>query len=94
VSARRKFLGVLFTALLALSLFDFSAATAQPVKQIKLTEKHIQGVMAAYKDMAKLYEGANSDKPDPRVEAQAATIAKMNGFASLMNMTPCGATSH
>src|SRR5262249_14358650 len=32
--------------------------------------------------MAKLYEGA-TDKPDPRMEAQAATIAKMNGFASL-----------
>jgi len=79
----RGVLSALFAALLALVLFDPCAATAQEVKQIKLTEKHIQGVMAAYKDMAKLYEGANSDKPDPRVEAQAATIAKMNGFASL-----------
>jgi hypothetical protein len=80
---RRGFLGALFAALLALALFDPRAAIAQEPKQIKLTEKHIQGVMAAYQDMAKLYEGENSDKPDPRVEAQAAAIAKMNGFASL-----------
>jgi hypothetical protein len=40
--------------------------------------------MAAHKDMAKLYDGAESDKPeDPKVEAQAAAIAKKNGFASL-----------
>jgi len=79
----RGVLSALFAALLALVLFDPCAATAQEAKQIKLTEKHIQGVMAAYKDLAKLYEGANADKPDPRVEAQAATIVKMNGFASL-----------
>ena len=80
---RRGFLGVLFSALLALALFDPGAATAQEVKQIKLTEKHIQGFMAASKDMAKLYDGANPDKPDPKVEAQAEAVAKKNGFASL-----------
>jgi hypothetical protein len=32
------------------------------VKQIKLTEKHIQGFMAAYDDIAKLYYGTNPDK--------------------------------
>jgi hypothetical protein len=83
VSTRRGFLGVLFSALLALALFDPSAATAQEVKQIKLTEKHIQGFMVASKDMAKLYDGADPDKPDPKVEAQAAAVAKKNGFASL-----------
>ena len=84
VSTRRGSLGVLFSALLALALFDPGAATAQEVKQIKLTEKHIQGLMAAYEDIAKLYDGAESDKPeDPKVEAQAAAIAKKNGFASL-----------
>ena len=81
---RRWFLGALFSALLALALFAPGAATAQEAKQIKLTEKHIQGVMAAHKDMAKLSEGANSDKPDdPKVEAQAEAVAKNNGFASL-----------
>jgi hypothetical protein len=81
-SARRGFLGVLVSALLA--LFDTGAATAQEAKQIKLTEKHIQGFMAAYEDIAKLYDDANSDTPDdPMVEAQAAAVAKKNGFASL-----------
>src|SRR5256886_1999899 len=83
VSTRRGFLGVLFSALLALALFHPGAATAQEVKQIKLTEKHIQGFMAASKDMAKLYDGTNPDKPDPKVEAQAGAVAKKNGFASL-----------
>jgi hypothetical protein len=84
VSTRRGFLGVLFPALLALALFDTGSATAQEVKQIKLTDKHIQGFMAAYEDIAKLYDGANSDKPeDPKVEAQARAVAKKNGFASL-----------
>ena len=82
VSTRRGFLGVLFPALLALALFDTGSATAQEVKQIKLTDKHIQGFMAAYEDIAKLYAGANPE-PDPRAEAQAAAVAKKNGFASL-----------
>src|SRR5207253_9155529 len=53
------------------------------VKQLRRTEKLIQGFMAAYDDIAKLYYGANPDKPDPKVDAQAAVIAKKNGFASL-----------
>ena len=57
VSTRRGSLGVLFSALLALALFDPGAATAQEVKQIKLTEKHIQGLMAAYEDIALRWRG-------------------------------------
>jgi hypothetical protein len=84
VSPRRRFLGLLFFVVLGLVLFVPRAATAQDVKQIKLTEKQLQGFMAAYEDIAKLYEGAESDKPeDPKVEAQAAALAKKNGFASL-----------
>jgi hypothetical protein len=83
VSARRGFLGGFFSALLALALFGIGATIAQEVKQIKLTEKRIQGFMAASKDMAKLYDGADPDKPDPKVEAQAGAIAKKSGFASL-----------
>jgi hypothetical protein len=82
VSARRGFLGGFISTLLALALFDTGAAIAQEVKQIKLTEKRIQGFMAAFKNIAKLYDGADPDKPDPKAEAQAAAIAKKNGFAS------------
>jgi hypothetical protein len=84
VRTGRGFLGVLFSASLALALFGHGTATAQEVKQIKLTDKHIQGFMAAYEDIAKVYDGAESDKPeDPKVEAQAAAVAKKHGFASL-----------
>jgi hypothetical protein len=74
---------VLFSALLALAGFGHSAAPAQEVKQIKLTDKHIQGFMAAYEDIAKVYDGAESDKPDPKADAQAEAVAKKHGFASL-----------
>jgi len=84
VATGRGFLGLLSSVLLALALFCPGASTAQELKQIKLTDKHIQGLMAAYEDIAKVYDGAESDKPeDPKVEAQAAAIAKKNGFASL-----------
>jgi hypothetical protein len=83
VSTRRGYLGVLFSTLLALAGFGHGVAPAQEVKQIKLTDKHIQGFMAAYEDIAKVYDGAESDKPDPKAEAQAAAVAKKHGFASL-----------
>jgi hypothetical protein len=83
LSTRQRILGVLFSALLALALFDPGVATAQEVKQIKLTEKHIQGFIAAHEDMAKLYDGANLGNSDPKVDAQAEAVAKKNGFASL-----------
>src|SRR5258708_859390 len=55
-----------------------------PLKQIALTEKQIEGVLAAQQDMdaiiAKLPETA-MDKPDPKVTAQLDTVAKKNGFA-------------
>jgi len=83
VRTRQGFGAVLLSALLAFALFGLGAAIAQEVKQIKLTDKHIQGFMAAYDDIAKLYYGSNPDKPDPKVEARAAALAKKNGFASL-----------
>jgi len=81
LSTRRWLLGGLVSGLLALCFGGVAAA--EEVKQIKLTEKHIQGFMAASKDMARLYDGADPDKPDPKVDAQAAAVAKKNGFASL-----------
>ena len=83
---RRDFLSALFSALLALALVDHGTATAQEVKQIKLTEKHIQSFIAAHEEMAKLYNGANLDNSDPKVEAQAEAVAKKNGFASLAEL--------
>jgi hypothetical protein len=83
VSTCRVFLGLLFSALLALPLLDPGMASAQEVKQIKLTEKHIQGFMAVSEDMAKLNDNGNPDRPDPILEAQAEAVVKKNGFGSL-----------
>jgi hypothetical protein len=83
VSAPRGFLAVVFSMLLAAALLHPGATAAQEVKQIKLTDKHIQGFVGASKDMARLYAGANPDQPNPKVDAQAAAVAKKNGFASL-----------
>ena len=61
------------------------AAPAQlpAVKQVALTDKQIEGVLAAQKDMdaitAKLVDNA---KPDPTMAAQFEGVAKKNGFAS------------
>jgi hypothetical protein len=83
VSAPRGFLAVAFSMFLAAALLHPGATAAQEVKQIKLTEKHIQGFVGASKDMARLYAGANPDQPNPKVDAQAAAVAKKNCFASL-----------
>ena len=61
-----------------------AAPPEQPaLKQMALTEKQIEGVLAAAKDMdaitAKLSENA---KPDPKIIAQLEDLAKKNGFAS------------
>ena len=54
-----------------------------PVKQMALTDKQIQGVLAASKDMdaitSKLPENA---QPDAKMMAQLDAVAKKNGFAS------------
>src|SRR5439155_25534972 len=63
VSTRGGFSGTLFSALMALALFDPGVANAQEVKQIKLTEKHIQSFMGVYREVVKLYESANPARP-------------------------------
>ena len=83
VSTAGGFLGALFSAILALVLVNPSVSSAQELKQIKLTEKHMQGFIAVSEDMAKLYDDANPDKPDPKLEAQANALVEKSGFANL-----------
>jgi hypothetical protein len=53
------------------------------LKQIALTEKQIEGVIAAAKDMDAITEKLSENaKPDPKVTAQLEAVAKKNGFAS------------
>jgi len=53
------------------------------LKQLALTEKQIDGVIAAQKDMDAITEKLQPNaKPDPKVIAQLDGVAKKNGFAS------------
>jgi len=57
---------------------------AQPpaVKQMALTDKQIEGVLTAQKDMDAITEKLPDNvKPDPRITAQLEGVAKKNGFA-------------
>ena len=74
---------LLLLVLVARAVFEPGAATAQELRQIKLTEKQVQNFISAHQDMAKLYTGVNPEKPDPKLEAQAEAIARKNGFSSL-----------
>jgi hypothetical protein len=57
-----------------------------PLKQIELTDKQINSLLAAQKEMDafadKLPAGA-ADKPDPKAQAQFEAIARKNGFADI-----------
>jgi hypothetical protein len=58
-------------------------AAEAPLKQIALTEKQIEGVLAAAKEMDAITEKLpDNAKPDPKITAQLEAVAKKNGFAS------------
>jgi hypothetical protein len=60
-----------------------AAAEAPAVKQIALTEKQIEGVLAAQKDVDAITDKIpDNAKPDPKIDAQLDAVAKKNGFAS------------
>jgi hypothetical protein len=53
-----------------------------PLKQMALTEKQIEGVLAAQPEMEKISEKVQPNaKPDPKIDAQLDAVAKKHGFA-------------
>ena len=63
---------------------DAQAEDVQPLKQVKLTDRKIQGYIAAQKQLAPLTDKleAAGEKADPALDKQIEQIAKSNGFAS------------
>jgi hypothetical protein len=61
------------------------AATQVPARQVDLTEKQVQGFIAAQKPMTDATEKmqGRADKPDPKVQARLEVIAKKYGFKSV-----------
>ena len=59
------------------------AGQAPALKQMALTDKQIEGVLAAQKDIDAIAEKLPDDaKPDPKVTAELDGVARKNGFAS------------
>jgi hypothetical protein len=61
------------------------AQQAPALKQIALTEKQVESVLAAQKDLDAITDKLPQDapaKPDPKVVAQLDDVAKKNGFAN------------
>jgi hypothetical protein len=61
-----------------------AGAQGQEFKQIRLTDKHVQGFIASQKDLSAMADRlqAMGDKPDPKLQAELETLAKKHGFAS------------
>ena len=62
-----------------------SGASAQEFKEIPLTEKQVEGFIAAQKDLDALTKKSPprpGEKPDQKVIQELETIAKRHGFAS------------
>ena len=81
LSMCRVFLSAFLVVACALALGGYARAMADDVNQIRLTEKHIAGFIAADDEMAKIY-GPNVDNSDPKVQAQGEKAARKHGFAS------------
>jgi hypothetical protein len=81
-----QMLRLMLAALVAVAITQFSgvAAAQTAVKQIKLSDKQIEGFIAAQKDVSAVAEKMqiNADKPDPKTQAELEGIAKKHGFAS------------
>jgi hypothetical protein len=76
-------LGVLAALGLALTAAVAQGQQGQPeFQQIRLTEKHVQGFIAAQKDLSAISSKlqAAGDKPDPKLQTELENIAKKNGF--------------
>lgn len=76
----KLFRSIIVAVFVALGLA--SAAHAQEVKQIKLTEAQVKSFISAQADLAAIASKIQSagEKPDPALQAELEDIAKKHGF--------------
>jgi hypothetical protein len=65
-----------------------SVASAQDIKQIKLTDKQVAGFVAAQKDLSAISSKiqAAGEKPDAALQVELEGIAKKHGFAAFAEL--------
>jgi hypothetical protein len=82
----RSFGAIVGAVVLAMVLAG--GAVAQDIKQMKLTDKQVQGFIASQKDLAAISGKlqAAGDKPDPALQAELEAIAKKHGFSSFAEL--------
>ena len=73
----------------ALALGFAAAAQAQEINQVKLTDKHIEGYIAAQKDLSGIASElqAAGERPDAKLQAKLEDIAKKQGFANFAELS-------
>lgn len=86
-------LAVAWGAALLVAGASIGGASAQSTpapefKQVKLSDKHVQGFIAAQKDLGGIADDLQKagDKPDPKLQGKLEDIAKKNGFANFAEM--------
>jgi hypothetical protein len=92
-------LGFRLAACLALATMAWAVAdapaNAQSFRQVDLTEKQMQGFIAAQRtttDATEKIQSGPSDKPDPKLHAALEAIAKKQGFKDLAEYDEVAAT--
>jgi hypothetical protein len=87
-AVKRTFLAMVLAlaglGVLAVGAMAPVAAAEEPFKQLKLDDKLIKSFIGAQKDIADLAQKnppPQSDKPDPKIQAELESIAKKHGFA-------------
>jgi hypothetical protein len=74
----------LTTFAVAVLVYAPCLATAQaPVRQIKLSEKQVEGFIAAHKDMSEAIDKLPDETPDAELDARLSPIAKKFGLKDL-----------
>ena len=82
----------LVLALAASVLADGPAAAQAPPRQVDLTEKQVQGFIAAQKPMTDATEKIQGDASDPKLQEALEAVAKKLGFKDLAEYDEVAAT--
>jgi cell division protein FtsL len=67
-------------AVVALAYIGGIVSAQTPLKQIKLSEKHLESFIASHKDMAGLLEKLPAETSESAAQSQIDAIAKKHGF--------------